>query len=56
VDVYRNGRKVAATANDGYYGDWIWFPTGSTYTYQICQAGSTTVCSPPVTVTASAVP
>jgi serine protease len=56
VDLYRNGRKVTTTANDGYHGDWIWFPTGSTYTYKVCQAGSATACSPTVTVTASAMP
>jgi serine protease len=55
VDVYRNGRKVTTTANDGYHADWIWFPTGTTYTYKVCQAGST-VCSATVTVTASAMP
>jgi PKD repeat protein len=54
VDVYRDGRRVTTTANDGYHGDWIWFPTGSTYTYKVCQAGSTTACSLPVTVTVSA--
>jgi len=56
VDLYRNGRRVTTTANDGYHGDWIWFPTGSTYTYKVCQAGSTTVCSATITVTASATP
>jgi serine protease len=56
VDIYRNGRKVTTTANDGYHGDWIWLPTGSTYTYKVCQAGSTTACSPTVTVTASPMP
>ncbi|HYI03033.1 S8 family serine peptidase [Hyalangium sp.] len=56
VDLYRNERKVTTTANDGYHGDWIWFPTGSSYTYKVCQTGSTTTCSPTVTVTASAMP
>jgi serine protease len=51
VDVFRNGRKVTTTANDGYHADWIWFPTGTTYTYKVCQA-ATTICSPTITVTA----
>jgi serine protease len=55
VDVYRNGRKVTTTANDGYHADWIWFPTGTTYTYRVCQASST-VCSPTITVTAQTLP
>jgi subtilisin family serine protease len=52
VDVFRNGRKVTTTANDGYHADWIWFPTGTSSTYKVCQAGGT-VCSPSVTVTAA---
>ncbi len=55
VDVYRDGEEVATTDNNGSYSDWIWFPTGSTYAYKVCQAGST-VCSPTVPVTANAMP
>jgi serine protease len=55
VDVFRNGAKVTTTANDGYYADWIWFPTGMTYTYKVCQA-ATTICSPTITVTAQTSP
>ncbi|MBN1206885.1 MAG: S8 family serine peptidase [Myxococcaceae bacterium] len=51
VDVYRNEQKVATTANDDYYSDWIWFPTGTSYTYKVCQASST-ICSPTITVEA----
>jgi subtilisin family serine protease len=54
VDVYRDGRRVTTTANDGSHTDWIWFPINSTYTYKVCQAGSTTACSRTVTVTVSA--
>ena len=43
VDVYRNGSRIATTANDGAYRDTIWFPSGS-YTYRVCNAG-TSVCS-----------
>ncbi|PTL80920.1 S8 family serine peptidase [Vitiosangium sp. GDMCC 1.1324] len=57
VDVYRDGTKVATTSNsaEGYYTDLIWFPTGTTYTYKVCQA-ATTVCSPTLTVTAQSTP
>ncbi len=55
VDVFRNGARVTTTANDGYYADWIWFPSGMTYTYKVCQA-ATTICSPTITVTAQTTP
>ncbi len=55
VDVFRNGARVTTTANDGYYSDWIWFPSGMTYTYKVCQAG-TAICSPTITVTAQTTP
>jgi serine protease len=57
VDVYRDGQKITATANstEGSYTDWIWFPTGTTYTYKVCQEAST-LCSPTITVTAQGGP
>lgn len=43
VDIYRNSVKVIATANDGIHTD---APSSrGTYTYQVCEAGSTTKCS-----------
>lgn len=46
VDVYRDGRMVTTTANDGNYRQ---FTRRGTYTYQVCQAG-TTVCSEEETI------
>ena len=48
VDIYRNGPAVATTANDGNYVEIL--PTG-TYQYRVCNAGSTSFCSIPVSVT-----
>ncbi|MEX2467698.1 MAG: PKD domain-containing protein, partial [Gemmatimonadota bacterium] len=50
VDIYRNGTVVATTANDGAYTDSINNRGGGSYTYQICEAGTST-CSNEVTVT-----
>jgi serine protease len=55
VDIYRNGSRVTTATNNGYYSDWIWFPTGTTYSYKVCQAGSTR-CSPTVTAEAQSGP
>jgi subtilisin family serine protease len=44
VDVWRNDVLVATTANDGFYTDAIGATGGGTYTYQVCEA-STTTCS-----------
>ena len=46
VDVYRDGSLVTTTANDGNYRQ---FTRRGTYTYQVCQAG-TTVCSEEATI------
>ena len=43
VDVYRNSSKLVTTANDGAYSDKL--RTAGTYTYKVCNAGSTTTCS-----------
>lgn len=49
VDVYRNGAKVATTANDGAHTDNIGASGGGTYTYRVCEAGTST-CSNDATV------
>ncbi len=50
VDVYRNGSVVATTANDGFYTDNIDARGAGSYTYEVCEAGTTT-CSNEATVT-----
>jgi hypothetical protein len=47
VDVYRNGVKFIATANDGAYSQLR--PAG-TWTYKVCQTGSA-ICSPEQAIT-----
>lgn len=49
VDVYRNGAKVTTTANDGAHTDNIGKSGGGTYTYRVCEAGTST-CSNDATV------
>jgi subtilisin family serine protease len=51
VDVYRDGSKLTTTANDGFHTDNIDRKGGGSYTYKLCEAGSTTACSNEVTVT-----
>jgi hypothetical protein len=48
VWVYRNGTRVAQTANDGSYTNYLWRGSGS-YTYRICAPEGAT-CSNDVTV------
>ncbi|MBA2292702.1 MAG: S8 family serine peptidase [Gemmatimonadales bacterium] len=50
VDVFRGSSKIVTTANDGAYTDNIGAKGSGSYTYKICQAGTTT-CSNSVTVT-----
>ncbi|HUE88787.1 MAG TPA: PKD domain-containing protein, partial [Vicinamibacterales bacterium] len=50
VDVYRNGAHITTTANDGFYTDNINARGSGTYTYKVCEAGTTT-CSGEVTIT-----
>ncbi len=50
VDVYRNSVLRATTANDGAFTDDINSRGGGTYTYKVCEAGSTTKCSNEVTI------
>ena len=49
VDIFRNSAKITTTANDGAHTDDINARGGGTYTYQVCEAG-TTSCSPVVSV------
>ncbi len=49
VDVYRDGKLVITTANDGAYSDKV-SKTTTSATYQVCEPGSTTDCSNIVTV------
>jgi len=51
VDVYRNNALIVNTQNDGAYTDPINNKGAGTYTYKVCQTGSTTTCSNQVTVT-----
>lgn len=50
VDVFRNGTKVITTANDGAHTHNIGIKGSGSYTYKVCEAGSTT-CSNEVSVT-----
>lgn len=45
VDVYRDGNRIATTANDGAYTDNIDQKGGGSYDYQVCEAGTTSTCS-----------
>jgi subtilisin family serine protease len=49
VDVWRNNVKVV-TANDGFHTDNIGLKGGGSYTYKVCEAGTST-CSNTATVT-----
>jgi PKD repeat protein len=50
VDVFRNGVKITTAPNAGSYRDNIDRKGGGTYTYRVCEAG-TTVCSNQASVT-----
>lgn len=49
VDIYRNGVSIASDS-DGAYTDEINHKGGGSYTYKVCEAGSTAVCSAEVTI------
>ena len=51
VDVYRNGTILVTTENDGAHTDNLSGASKATYTYKVCHASSTTVCSANATVT-----
>jgi serine protease len=42
VDIYRNGQLRTSTANDGSYSEFV---SRVSYTYKVCESGSTTNCS-----------
>jgi len=44
VDIYKNGSRVSRTRNDGAWNDKN-VSSGVTYTYQVCEQGSTSQCS-----------
>lgn len=48
VDIYRNGTRIVTTANDGAYSE---TRGAGTWRYRVCQAGSTTACSPERSIT-----
>ncbi|BBN80836.1 hypothetical protein PA25_08210 [Pseudoalteromonas sp. A25] len=50
VDIYRNGSNIVTTSNDNSYTDGISGKGGGSYIYQVCEQGSTTVCSDTQTV------
>ncbi|HET7088802.1 MAG TPA: PKD domain-containing protein [Anaerolineae bacterium] len=50
VDIYRNNALIATTENDGFYTDNINNRGGGSYTYKVCEAG-TSICSNEATVT-----
>jgi subtilisin family serine protease len=45
VDVYRNNVRITTTGNDGFHTDNIGGKGGGSFTYRVCNAGSTTACS-----------
>lgn len=50
VDIYRDGALLVTTVNDGVHTDTIGGKGGGTFTYQACEAGSTSACSTTVTI------
>lgn len=50
VDIFRNNENIATTANDDFHTDDINRRGGGSYTYKVCEAGTTT-CSNEATVT-----
>jgi len=50
VDIWRNGTMILTTANDGLHTDNIDVRGGGSYTYKVCETG-TTVCSNTAIVT-----
>jgi PKD repeat protein len=51
VDIYRDGSMIATVSNSGSYTDETGNRGGATYTYKVCEEGSSTACSNTVTVT-----
>lgn len=50
VDIHRNGALIVTTANDGFHTDNIDKTGGGSYTYKLCEAGTST-CSNEAAVT-----
>ncbi|MEE8153180.1 MAG: hypothetical protein V3T76_09165 [candidate division NC10 bacterium] len=50
MDIYRNGTKITTPSNSSSYTDHINKRGRGTYTYQVCEAGTST-CSNKATVT-----
>jgi PKD repeat protein len=53
VDLYRNGARIKETPNDGRQTTAHRFKGTATWRVKVCQAGSTTVCSPERAITLS---
>jgi PKD repeat protein len=53
VDLYRNGTRITNTPNDGRHTTAHKFKGTATWRVKVCQAGSTTVCSPERAITLS---
>lgn len=51
VDIYRNGTIISTVSNQGSHTDNIGEKGGGSYVYSVCLAGSTSTCTPQVTVT-----
>jgi hypothetical protein len=49
VDIYRDGRKITTTTNDEAYPDDIGLKGSATYSYKVCEAGTST-CSGDISV------
>jgi hypothetical protein len=47
VDIYRNGALITNTANDGIHTDNTGQKGGGSFTYEVCETGSTSSCSDP---------
>jgi hypothetical protein len=50
VAVFRNGVRVAITANDSYHWDDVTRRPGARFVYRVCETGAFNSCSAPVTV------
>ena len=53
VDLYRNDTRITTTPNDGRHTTAHKFKGTATWRVKVCQAGSTTVCSPERSITLS---
>ncbi len=49
VDIFRNGVKILTTTNDGAHADNTGAKGGGSFTYKVCEAGTST-CSPNRTI------